>query len=72
MRDHAVEVEQFTAGRQRQDLESDRMFQLAILHLLQIVGEAANRMPEAEQSARPEIPWADIIGFRHRVAGVPS
>lgn len=67
MLDHAVEAIELSAGRSRRDLENDRMFQLAILHLVQIVGEAANRMTAEEQAALPEIPWADIIGFRHRV-----
>ena len=53
-----VSWEQFTA---------DRVLQLAVLHTLQTVGEAARRVSAATQSAHPEIPWQQIIGMRHRL-----
>jgi uncharacterized protein with HEPN domain len=35
--------------------------------LVEIAGEAANRVSEATQKAHPEIPWRQIIGTRHRL-----
>jgi uncharacterized protein with HEPN domain len=32
---------------------------------LQIIGEAANGLPEQFRASHPEIPWDQIIGMRH-------
>jgi len=37
------------------------------VRLLEIIGEAANRVPQARQSAHPQIPWAQIVGLRYRL-----
>jgi uncharacterized protein with HEPN domain len=44
MRDYAREALQFATGRTSEDLRTDRMFQLALTRLVEIVGEAANRV----------------------------
>jgi uncharacterized protein with HEPN domain len=38
-----------------------------LAHLLQTIGEAARRVSRELQSQHPEIPWAAIIGMRHKV-----
>ena len=45
MLDHAREAVQLTAGRGREDLDQDRLLSLALIRFLEIVGEAANRVP---------------------------
>ena len=49
-------------------LESDRTLHLALLYLVQTVGEAATRLSDEVRAAHPEIPWKDIIGMRNRLA----
>jgi uncharacterized protein with HEPN domain len=39
----------------------------AVLHNLQIIGEAANRLPEGFTENHSDIEWFKIIGLRHRV-----
>jgi uncharacterized protein with HEPN domain len=39
----------------------------AICRFVQIVGEAASRIPVSHQLLFPEIPWKDVIGMRHRL-----
>jgi uncharacterized protein with HEPN domain len=41
MRDHALEAMEMVRGRSRSDLETDRMRALALVRLLEVVGEAA-------------------------------
>ena len=53
--------------RVRSDLDSDRILNLALVRLLEIVGEAANRVPRDVQQRAPRIPWSEIIGMRHRL-----
>lgn len=54
-------------GRKRADLDSDRQFNLALVRLLEIVGEAANRVPVDQRARIPEIPWPEIVGLRNRL-----
>jgi len=68
MRDHAVEALQFLKGKTRADLEADRLLSLAIVRLLEIVGEAARRVPTEERSKWPGIPWVDIVALRNRLS----
>jgi len=54
-------------NRTRKDLESDRILFLALLKLVEIVGEAASRISSPMQAAHPDIPWREIIGTRNRL-----
>jgi uncharacterized protein with HEPN domain len=44
--------------------EKDRVRQLAVERLLEIIGEAANSLSEGFRARHPGIPWRDIIGMR--------
>jgi len=57
MRDHIAEAESFLRGRSREDLGTDRLFFLALLKTVEIVGEAATRVSETVRNVHPEIPW---------------
>ncbi|BDG59752.1 hypothetical protein caldi_08420 [Caldinitratiruptor microaerophilus] len=43
------------------------MVQDAVVHCIQITGEAARNVSADFRQAHPEIPWADMIGMRNRV-----
>jgi len=38
-----------------------------LIRILEVIGEAANRLPREEQEKYPEIPWAQVIGLRNRL-----
>ena len=40
---------------------------LALTHLIQIIGEAASNVSRDFCDSHPEIPWANIVGMRHKV-----
>ena len=61
MLDHAREVTVMVRGRTRQDLDTDRMLQLALTRLIEIIGEAARRVTAAGHGRYPEIPWLMIV-----------
>jgi uncharacterized protein with HEPN domain len=67
MRDHAQEAVELVRGRRRPDLDSDRLLALALVRLLEIIGEAAGRVPADEQARRPGVPWRSIVGLRNRL-----
>lgn len=67
MYDHVMEAMKMAEGKVKSDLELDRKLNLSLTRLLEIVGEAASRIPKEEQIKFPEIPWGQIIGLRHRL-----
>ena len=67
MLEHAREAVDMIRGRTRAELRTNRILQLALVHLVQVVGEAATPVSRAGQARYPEIPWAQAIGTRHRM-----
>jgi uncharacterized protein with HEPN domain len=67
MRDLSRIVMVLVAEATRESLNYDIKLQLALVHAIQNVGEAARRVSRAFTNAHPEIPWIDIIGMRHKL-----
>lgn len=67
MLDHAKEALSLVQGRSRGDLDRDRTLNLALVRLLEIIGEAAARISPDLRQARSDIPWLSIIGLRNRL-----
>lgn len=67
MLDHAREAAEMCTGRQRRDLDTDRQFELALVRLMEIVGEAAARVPDDFRHRHQAIPWRDIADLRNRL-----
>jgi len=67
IRDAAKEALFFVNDRTREDLNRDRMLSLALVRLIEIVGEAANNVSEPCQTQYFKIPWRQIIGMRNRI-----
>jgi len=51
----------------RATFDRDEVRQLALLHLIQVLGEAASRVSAAFRDAHPELPWAQMVGMRNRI-----
>ncbi len=67
MRDYAREAVDMVRGTVRADLDTDRKLNLSLVRLLEILGEAANRIPLKDQNLYPQIPWAQLISLRNRL-----
>src|SRR5262249_54048106 len=67
MLDAARDIQVFSQGRTRDDLDRDRQLRFAIVKCLEIVGEAASRMSLNGQANVPDLPWVQIIGMRNRM-----
>ena len=57
----------FTQGRGRDDLDNDEMLTFALVRAIEIIGEAATKISSETREHHPEVPWAAIIGMRHRL-----
>jgi uncharacterized protein with HEPN domain len=64
---YSTEIITLTEGRSREDLDQDRLLNLAVSRLLEIIGEAANRMPDDFRLKYPHLPWLQMIGLRNRL-----
>ncbi len=64
---YAKETVSFTEGKSKNDIESDRMLELALVRLLEMIGEAATRISEDMKTCHQEIPWKEMIRIRNRL-----
>ncbi len=67
MRDYAQEAIAFVQDKTSSQFLDDRKLQLAVTHLIELVGEAANHISSETQSQFLEIPWPQVVGMRHRL-----
>lgn len=57
----------FTKDKTRADIERDEQLMLALVRLVEIIGEAATRISKELQNRYPSIAWKDIISTRNRL-----
>jgi uncharacterized protein with HEPN domain len=57
-------IERYTV-QGRTAFDRDELIQNWVVRHLQIVGEAANALPEAIRMLDASVPWRSIIGMRH-------
>lgn len=67
MRDHAVEAIQMLGDATEDELRGDRKLQLALVQLIEIIGEAATRIPEEVRRNHPTIPWQLAADMRNKL-----
>jgi uncharacterized protein with HEPN domain len=67
MLDHAREAVDLAATRSRADLGTDRLLELALTRLVEIIGEAAAQTPPEVRAEYPSVPWGKIVGMRNRL-----
>ena len=67
MLDAARKATDFTKLCERSDLDKDEKLALAIVRLLEILGEAAKGVSEQVRQEYPAIPWRQIAGTRDRL-----
>ena len=67
MLDAAQKAVLFARGNTRVDLDKNEVLALALVRLLEIVGEAAKYIPDSIKSTHPEVPWREIAATRNRL-----
>ena len=68
MLDAAREAISFVAGRSRVDLDADSQPRFAVIHAIELVGEASRHVSEESRDRHPEVPWRQIGAARNRIA----
>ncbi len=67
MLDAARKAVEFTSGKDSTQLEADEILTLALVRLLEIIGEAAGCVSVECRSDYPNVPWTAIKGMRNRL-----
>jgi uncharacterized protein with HEPN domain len=63
----AYKILDYTEGLSFEEFASDNKTADAVIRNFEIIGEAANRLPEVFKDRFPEIDWHRIRGFRNRI-----
>ncbi len=67
MLDMSLKAKEFTSGIDRDEYDQNELLRLALIHIFQTIGEAAQHVSPEFQEAHPEIPWHEVIGMRNRL-----
>jgi uncharacterized protein with HEPN domain len=54
----------FATGMDKKAFSKDRKTQYAIIRCLEVIGEAAKRIPDDFRNAHPQVPWKQLAGMR--------
>jgi uncharacterized protein with HEPN domain len=65
IRDSIEAIKRYTTGLSKEDFFSTTEKQDAVYRRLEVIGEAANRLPYEFTSQYPQIPWHKIVGMRN-------
>ena len=65
--DSARKAVQFSHGKSRDDLAKDELLALAIMRLLEVIGEASTGITQGLRTKYPEIPWRQMSDMRNRL-----
>ena len=67
MLDSMSKIDKYTYQISFEEFCNDDKTVDAVIRNFEIIGEAANRIPDEIKSYNPEIPWRSLIGLRNRV-----
>ena len=67
MLDAALKIQQYVQFAKREDLNHDPKLVHSLVHLFEIIGEAANQVSDELREDTSDIPWFIIVGMRNRL-----
>ena len=67
IRESIDRIGEYTRGMSLEDFSRDQKSIDAVARNLEIMGEAANRLPDEFKESHSEIEWFKIVGLRHRI-----
>lgn len=63
----AHRLKRFTNGMSKDEFMASELHQSAVIHQIQIIGEAARLVSDEAKTDHPEIPWRNISNMRNNL-----
>lgn len=60
-------IEEFAGGITLEDFEKDTKTVFAVIRALEVIGEAAKKIPPSVRNKHKQIPWLQITGMRDKL-----
>ncbi len=67
IQDALEKINDFTADLDFENFAKDYKTAFAVIRALEIIGEAARKIPKFLRSRYPEVPWQDMAGMRDKL-----
>lgn len=67
MLDAASKAVTFCEGLNMDEFQKDELRNLAVVRLLEVVGEAAGAVTQESKQALPDFPWRHMVAMRNRL-----
>jgi uncharacterized protein with HEPN domain len=67
IQDALEKIQSFTAGLDFESFAQDDKTTFAVIRALEIIGEAARKIPKAVRSRYPDVPWQDMTAMRDKL-----
>ena len=67
MLDNAKEAISLIKGKTRANLKDERMLELSLIRLVEVIGEAAAKINSDDYEKYSNIPWTQVVGMRNRL-----
>ena len=62
-----TDIRDFTTGQTIESFSTDKKTIKAVVRSLEVIGEAAGKLPQQIRDRYPEFSWQEIIGMRNRL-----
>jgi uncharacterized protein with HEPN domain len=66
--DAAKSAQEFTQGLSAEAFVADKRTHFAVVRALNIIGEAAKRLPQSLRDRYPQVPWREVTGMRDKLS----
>ena len=67
IRSAIVEIADFTKGMSFEQFSNDKKTINAVLRSLEVIGEAAKKIPNSIRREHPDVPWQKMTGMRDKL-----
>jgi len=65
--DSIKDAEEFVKDYTFEDFKNDKKTIYAVIRAIEVIGEAAKKIPGSIRSKYPDIPWKDMAGMRDKL-----